>query len=107
MNGVSPCFQHVVIVVRLQKCGMALFKMIDHVAAGYTEIGEDTYFNCCIGDNKTVWITGIMKLRKTSHSETSHLYWFISFKVCNQMPLHTNALLKRGWGYINRKLIFF
>ena len=44
---------------------MALLKMINHMLARRPNIGKNANFNIPAGNNKTMRIGGIMKLRKS------------------------------------------
>ncbi|MEJ0081647.1 MAG: hypothetical protein WDM78_12040 [Puia sp.] len=57
-------YQHILIIIRFEECGMALFKIMDQPFAGRPDIREhaDIGFSCT--NNKTMGVAGIVFLLK-------------------------------------------
>ena len=72
---VSALLQHLFIIISLQKNGMALFKVIDHLLTNSANIGEHTYSDMITGDYKTMRIAGVMKFRKGKNTQVANLHF--------------------------------
>lgn len=92
--GVTTVFEHGIVVVGLEKCCMALGKMVLHLLAGLANICEHPYTYATSIYHKTVRVYGIVVLSEARNTEPTYSYWLQGRKVTNKISgrLGTAAL---------------
>ena len=85
LDRVTASIQHAFIIIGFEKNGMALLKILYHVFAGHTNIGEHTHFNGITGNDEAVGISSVMNLGKGYNRKISNRNSFIGRKRIAQV----------------------
>src|SRR5579872_1721410 len=67
MIGITPFFQHLLVIIGFQKGGMALPEITGNLLTGITDVREDADMYIIKRDDKTMRVRCIMRLRESRH----------------------------------------
>lgn len=82
MKRVIALFQHLIVIIGLEKCSVTLAEMMDHLFAGHTDIGKNANFNIAARNNKTMRVRGVVQFgegRNKQFADTN------GFKRCERL----------------------
>src|SRR5580692_6454701 len=76
MPGVPSLFEHILVVVGFQECGVALPEIADHMRTRQADICKDTNSNIFSRYSKAVGVCCVMQLGERNNGKSADLYRF-------------------------------
>ena len=108
MNGITSFFQQFFVVVRFKKSRMTLAEVFNNMLARCSYVREHTDCHRFAGDDETVGIAGIVKLRKSRDGEVADFYGIVRPESFDAGIIETEVSeLERRITGIDTQLMFF
>src|SRR5665213_1308832 len=108
MKRIISTVKHLFIIIRFQKCRVALAEMVGYLLAGHTDIGKNAHLNIAARYDKAMGVAGIVQFGEGGYVQLADRDGFKRQKRFYEMLVNAQSAASKRWRRdVHRKLVLF